>query len=410
MKEDTLLRAAIWYLKNWKMIPVFCNIFKKPLQPWGELQSWVSVNEVVGVYRSIVSGGGRPAGVALLPSAESRVVVVDLDIYRVNFGLDALSVASTMSDHGFLAAATPRGGVRLAFSVAPGDRLPGRISVTWFGEPIGEGAGTHKHLWHFPPSAACVEEKERRCERVGRYEFVVRGGRRVRYPWELGISEPPAWRWEEAVEVLRAVLQVDLAEASVSAARGGPRPAETEGVVVIPCWRNLAEFEDWLSGLTPPAIPLPACVARALGYRVEDARNEFTGEKVPHGMRFTLGATAAMFLAATVAEASVEEIVEFVGRNLEDFPSDEGEPLDTKLSRLLAVRGSMVLPRYSGLGSVASAIPVELCASCTYSEVCRTSPSGTSRHVPWAAFSVSFWESLLLSTPPRRRDVDREHM
>lgn len=398
--KDTLLRSAIWYLSKWGMNPVFCNIFKKPLHDWGGLHgSALAKEDVIRLYREAKSGG-KPAGVALLPSATSRVVILDLDIYRVEFGLSAQAVASTLAEHGFVVATTPRGGVRVAVSVVDGDPLPGRITISWFGKAIGEGSGAHKHLWHFPPSVACLETDGGRCRKIGRYEFVIKG-RTTKYPWDIGVDRPPTFRWSEAVELLRAILQVEVVEDSQVASTGGDlKPGSHVGGLTIPCWRSLAEFEEWLSGLRPPSVPLPACVARALGYRVtEDLRNEYTGEKVPYGMRYVLGATATMFLAASIASATVEEIVDFVGRNLEGFPADEGEPLNTKLSRLLATSGSFVFPRYSGLGAIASSLPVDLCGSCHYSQVCRTSPSGGNRFVPWLAFSMSFWNALL---PPRR--------
>lgn len=396
--RSTLLRSGLWYLTKWGMNPVFCNVFKKPLHDWSHLHgASVEGGEVVRTYESVVRGGGKPAGVALLPSSTSRVVVLDLDIYRVNFGMGGSEVASLLADHGFVAAVTPRGGVRIAASLADGEPLPGRVTVYWFGQPIGEGSGSHKHLWHFPPSVACVETSaDGRCARVGRYEFVLPGGKRIRYPWELGVDRPPSWRWSELTELMRAVLQVEISEEQLVVG-GDLKPSPSSGArVPVPCWRDLREFEEWLMGLSPPAVPLPACVARALGYAVtEDLRNAYTGEKVPHGLRYVLGAAATMFLAATVASSSVEEIVEYVGRNLEGFPADEGEPLNTKLSRLLAVYGSFVVPRYSGLGSLAASLPVGMCESCPYSSVCRTSPSGLSRYVPWLAFSTHFWEVAL---------------
>lgn len=396
--SDTLLRSALWYLSRWGMNPVFCNIFKKPLHDWSHLYgAQVSGEDVVKLYRSIASSGGRSAGVALLPSSSSKIVVLDLDIYRVNFGMSGVDVAAMLADHGFIVSVTPRGGVRVVFEAK--DEVPGRISISWYGKAIGEGGGRSKHMWHFPPSAACLEtDDEGRCKRVVRYFFVLHGKKLSKYPWELPSSgRPPSWKWCEAVDLLKAILQVEISEESIQTMYGDLKPVDsTEDRidVPVPCWRDLNEFVEWLNGLIEPQIPLPSCVARVLGYRVtEDLRNEYTGEKVPRGQRFTFGALGVMFLAATIARASVKELVDFVGQNLEDYPSDEGEPLNTKLSRLLVVAGNMVLPRYSGLGGI-GIIPPELCASCHYFEACRRSSESKERKVPWKAFTYAYWENL----------------
>ncbi|MEM3964168.1 MAG: hypothetical protein QW584_00395 [Thermofilaceae archaeon] len=389
--SDALLRSALWYLSKWNMNPVFCNVFKKPLHDWSNLYgSEISREGVIKIYRSVVGSGGKPAAVALLPSASSRTVVLDLDIYRVDFGMSGAEVATLLVDHGFVASVTPRGGVRVVFAVQ--GEIPGRISVSWHGRAIGEGGGRGKHMWHFPPSVACLESGDGgRCRSVGKYYFVVSKKRLVRYPWELVTEKLPEWSWSEAVDLLKAILQVEISEESIQATYGDLKPGTASKVrVTIPCWRDLNEFVEWLNGLSGPQVALPACVARALGYRVTaDLRNEYTGEKVPHGLRFTLGAVGVMFLAATVARASVKELVDFVGQNLEDYPSDEGEPLNTRLSRLLVVAGNMVLPRYSGLGGIGS-IPPELCSSCQYSDACRNNANGGK--VPWQAFTHVYWE------------------
>lgn len=400
-----LLRSALWYLSKWSMVPVFCNVFKKPMHDWGSLYaSRPTPKDVVSIYDGIVRGGGRPAAVALLTTPESRVVVIDLDIYRVEFGMACADAAKLLADHGFVAAVTPRGGVRVVFRVPDGEAPPGRLSAYWYGEHVGEGSGTHKHLWHFPPSVACLKEDQGRCTEVGRYLFVLSGGRTARYPWDIGYSSPPTWRFEEAREVIETVLNIELRSSSQPAGQGEKGPLKTAlgsgARPTIPCWRSLDEFREWLAGLHPPSIPLPACVARALGYEVtQDLSNAYTGEKVRKGLRFVLGAAAVMFLASTVAEAKPEEIVDFVGNNLEGYPADEGEPLNTKLSRLLTTLGPYMVPKYSGLGSIAASIPAELCERCPYSERCRRTSTGAERCSPWAAFTEVFWIHRVRNSP-----------
>ncbi|MEM1694040.1 MAG: hypothetical protein QW456_07525 [Ignisphaera sp.] len=388
--SDVLLKSSLWYFSKWRMNPVFCNIFKKPLHDWSNLYgSEISREDIVKIYRNIIETGGKPAAISLLPSASSRMVVLDLDIYRVDFGMSGVDVAKLLVDHGFIAGITPRGGVRVVFAVR--GEIPGKISISWYGRAIGEGGGRSKHMWHFPPSVACLESDEGgRCKSIGKYYFVVSKERLARYPWELE-EKLPEWSWSEAVDLLKAILQVEISEESIKTTYGELKPGTVSKVrVTIPCWRDLNEFIEWLNGLRGPQIPLPICVARAIGYRVTtDLRNEYTGEKVPHGLRFMLGAIGVMFLSATVAKADVKEIVDFVGQNLEDYPSDEGEPLNTKLSRLLVVAGNMVLPRYSGLGSIGN-IPPEFCSSCQYFDVCRNNASGG--RIPWQAFTYLYWE------------------
>ncbi|MEM2388721.1 MAG: hypothetical protein QW215_00600 [Ignisphaera sp.] len=387
--RDILLKSALWYHSRWNMNPVLCNIFKKPLHDWSHLYgSKLSKEDVINLYREVIDK--KPASVALLYSESSRTVVLDLDIYRVDFGMSGIDVASLLVDHGFVVSITPRGGVRVIFSVQ--GEMPGRISISWYGKTIGEGGGRVKHMWHFPPSVSCTESSDDgKCKSIGKYFFVLLKKKMVRYPWELETEKLPEWRWSEAVDLLKAILQIEISEESIQTSYGELKPGTASKVIVtIPCWRDLNEFIDYLNGLGGAQIPLPICVAKALGYRVTpDLRNEYTGEKVPHGMRFTFGAVGVMFLAATLAKASVKDIVDFVGQNLEDYPADEGEPLNTKLSRLLIVAEDMVLPRYSGLGNIAN-IPPELCSSCQYRDGCRKIPWQIFTHVYWGVFSREY--------------------
>ena len=379
---NTLLRSAIWYLQNWRMNPVFNNIWKVPVHDeWSSFyMAELRYEDVVREYNNIVRQGKKPAGVALVPSKNSRVVVLDIDKTE---GLPVMEVAKRLAKN-MVVATTPRGGLRIAFRVREGDYMPHRIVIERFGEKIGEGGGTFKHLWTFPPSVACVKEEElpdgsRKCLEVRHYFFVLPDGRLVKYPWELPWKEPPEHSWDDAKSLVELVLQATI-ETPATVASGELKVGEASGTafIPVPCWRSLDEFKEWLE--TDGNPPLPPCVAVALGYEVDSHGMFYTGRKVPHGLRYTMGAIATMFLAACIASFDPKELVDFVGEHLEDYPADEGEPLNTKLSRLLVKVGNIVVPRYSGLGSLAGNMPPELCKRCDY--VCMRDPSTPGASVP----------------------------
>ena len=372
---SALLRSALWYLKYWGMNPLFNNIWKMPLhEEWTPFyMAEIRPEDVVREYNSIVNAGKRPAGVALVPSKSSRVVVLDIDKTE---GLPVIEVAKRLASKNLVVAITPRGGLRIAFRVKEGDYLPHRIVIERFDEKIGEGGGTFKHPWTFPPSVACVKATEdggkQKCVEVRHYFFVLPDGKLVKYPWELPWKEPPEASWEDAKTLIELTLQAKV-EVPAAVVGGELKVGASTGVqlIPIPCWRSLEEFKEWLE--TDGNPPLPPCVATALGYEAGSHGMFYTGRKVPHGLRYTMGAIATMFLAACIAEFDLKELVDFVGEHLEDYPADEGEPLNTKLSRLLVRVGNVVVPRYSGLGSIAGNLPPELCKKCDY--VCMRDPS-----------------------------------
>jgi len=400
-----LLRSAVWYLRNWGMNPVFTSVFKVPLhESWGRLYgASISESDVVKEYERVIRGNRRPAGVALVPSERSRVVVVDLDIYRASYGTPPEKVATALANY-FATVLTPRGGVRAAFRVPSGSRLPHRFTVRWYDEEIGEGGGTAKHLWTFPPSVACAREVEeggrRKCGEVRHYYFALPDGRLVKYPWETPWRALPEMPWSEAKDLIEAELQVEVVEAELAWAAGDLKISSAHGppYISVPCWRSLEEFREWLE--TSGFPPLPPCVATALGYEVDELGMTYTGRKVPHGLRFTMGAVALFFLASLIAEFDPKELIDFVGQNLQDYPSDEGEPLNTRLSRLLTTVGKIVVPKYSGLGSVANNIPPDLCNRCPmeYRHPCTTFATfevdgSVSRRNPTLGFAPRYYAS-----------------
>lgn len=396
----TLLRSALWYLNKWGMNPVFTNIYKKPYRNWSEYyMEELTQDTILKDYEEILRSGGKPAGIALVPSKRSRTVMVDLDIYRVEYGAGVEEIAGNFTKD-FVVVLTPRGGLRIVFAVPEGSYVPSRFTIRWYDKPVGEGGGTFKHLWTVPPSVACVQkvvddaEAHNRCDDLRHYYFVLENGKKVRYPWELPTNELPVWSWEDAKNYISTVLQVEISEA-VFAGEGEISISSSSEVlrVPIPCWKDLNEFMEWLED---PVPPLPNCVAIALGYRIVDGEMTYTGEKIPHGMRFTYGVVALHFLSSTIVVFDAKELIDFIGRNLEDYPLDSGEPLNVKISRHLVKYGNMVLPRYGGLGSLVAGLPKEVCEACMYKDLCLNNTLGGLRHVPWLPFSTRFW-SLKMS-------------
>jgi len=405
---STLLRSAIWYLQNWKMNPLFNNIWKAPLHDeWSPFyMAELTPDDVVREYNKIVAEDKKPAGVALVPSKSSRVVVLDIDKTE---GINIERVSKKLAER-FVVAITPRGGLRIAFRVRDGSFYPHRIVIKRFGEQIGEGGGSFKHPWTFPPSVACVKDEElpngsKKCLEVRHYYFVLPDGKLIKYPWELPYKEPPEWEWDDAKDYIELELGVELVAPESAVSAGELKVGAPSGFVFvpIPCWRTLSEFLNWLE--TDGKPPLPQCVAHALGYLVlPDGRMIRTNRKIPHGFRFTMGAVATMFLAACIAEVNPEELINFVGQNIEGFPADEGEPLNTKLSRLLVKIGNIVAPRYMGLGSIATNIPPELCRKCMYASRCMrgTSEAGggtadgeSSIRRVWIVYSLQYYWSKI---------------
>lgn len=393
MPEKTLLRAALWYLNNWRNIPVFFNIYKVPLVKWDSLYlAEPDPGLVVRMYNEVVRSGRKPAAIALLPSSESRTVFIDLDIYRSRrFRRSAEEMARELSDT-FVTVLTPRGGLRLVFENAS-EQQPYRFTVSYLGDPIGEGGGAmFKHFWHMPPGHACVLDRreQEKCtrEHIRPYVFVTGRGT-TKYPWETPWERPPRMTLDEAIDILRATYYLEFSVEERSRGRGGVVVKEAAGSVrlVPPCWENLDEFRDWLR--RRPYPPLPACVAAALGYEVTPAGMRYTGRKVPEGMRFSIGAAAVVFLAACVADFDPRELIDMVGEHLEGYPADTGVPLDRKLSYLIARAGNIYVPRYTGLGSMASAMPPQLCERCPYKDPCIR--GGARRFV--LAYSARYWRA-----------------
>lgn len=398
-----LLRSALWYLQNWRMNPLFNGVWKNPLHDeWTSFyMTDVKPEDVVNEYNRIVASGRKPAGVALVPSKTSRVVVLDVDNTE---GIDVGYTSKRLAKD-FVTAVTPRGGLRIAFKVKEGSYFPHRIAIRRYGEKIGEGGGSFKHPWTFPPSVACVKAEEtpgggRKCLEVKHYYFVLPDGKLVKYPWELPYTEPPEWGWEEAKNYIEVELDAELV-APEEVISGDLKVGSASGFIFIPipCWGTLEEFVEWLETKREP--PLPQCVAHALGYRVKGNKMIYTGQKVPHGLRYTLGAIATMFLAGCIADVNPEELVNFVGQNIEDFPADEGEPLNTKLSRLLVRVGKIVVPKYMGVGSLSINMPPELCRNCTYASRCMRDVADTGdgradkesdKKRVWLNYSLLFWD------------------
>jgi len=417
-----LLKSALWYLENWRMNPLFNNVFKRPLHDeWTSFyMAELKPADVINEYNKIVSKGKKPAGVALIPSKNSRVVVLDID---KSTGVNLETVARRLADK-FVVAITPRGGLRIAFKAKENSFFPSRIVIKSFGERIGEGGGSFKHPWTFPPSVACVKEEElpdgrRKCLEVKHYYFVLPDGRLAEYPWEIPFKEPPEWDWNDAKDLIGLELGAEL-EAPETVFSGDLKVGSSSGFtfIPVPCWRTLNDFIEWLE--TDGQPHLPNCVARALGYKVrEDGTMEYTGEKVPHGLRYTLGATATMFLTACIAQANPEEIINFVGQNIEDFPADEGEPLNTKLSRLLVRVGNIVVPKYTGVGGALSVnIPPELCKRCVYGTRCMQRAdvgqyglpeNEASIKRPWMAYVISFYNHKIEEYRRRTGSIYRSY-
>jgi len=356
-----MLEHAIFYNTRWGVNVVFTNVRKVPLHPWKHLyMGEQSPRDIAEVYRSI----RYPAGIAAVASPRARVVFVDVDLYRVGREVDE-GVLRRLAEH-FVVYTTPRGGVRLVFMQSDSEEPVTALKlVDSSGAAVGEGGYATAHMWHLPPSAAC--KTEGKCE-VGRYEFVLASGKRERYPQKVPL--PPVVPLNEAAKVIESLLGVKVYAGVGERVENSVRVREAGETVYVgpPLWSNIEEFL-----LSLPSLRVfPECVANALGYTFAHGAAEELGMKVGKGARFILGGAAVVFLAATVAEKTAEEVISLAGRNLQDFPKDEGEPLDKKFSRLLARAGEMVVPRYRA-SFILSQVPPQVCERCQlYRRVCKT--------------------------------------
>lgn len=409
MVEEPLLKSALWYLNKWKANPVFVNIFKRPIGVrWGDYyMRSMTMKDVEKLYKR-AKAIGKPAGIAIVPSPEYRLVVLDIDDRKPLSPDMILEIAKR-----YVVAVTPRG-LRIIFKVndEEWETIPERLVIYHSGEKIGEGASRHKHMWNVPPGAACLEDvdegKGGRCSKLGKYKFLTGSGQLVNYPWLLKWEEPPLHEWELALDELYLTLEIEVKDAKTYKKTGPGGIRITSGgkpIVPIPCWEDLEDFKRWLEYEQYP--PLPPCVAKALGYDSTGGRMVETGRLVRKGERFIYGASAVLFLSACIASFNPVELINFVGEHLEDFPHNPGgERLDKAFSRLLSESKHGIIPRYAGLGSIGGGIdPEENCKYCPYSGVCLAGvevggegyskpDSGFYSMRHWIAYSQAFWATI----------------
>jgi len=419
---DSLLMFGKYYVSSWRVNVVYTSQTNVPVTgKWGDIaEEPLKEPDVFKLYHEAVRQlGGPPPRIAIVTGPyQDRL---DADFYSAVLDIDELGQMSReekaalevqLAREGLVVVSTPRG-IHLHF------RLPRSRRVYAFSlvreteegklEKVGEGASLQKHLWTSPPS--------RRAASAGggfhTYSFVLPSGERLaRYDHaKLRKLEPPLATLEEVGEVLESYLGYRIVAYSpeAGAAPGGLKfKGEEVGLRVKPLFRDLEDFHARIHN-----YPLPAPVARILFnyYRAVGAevladallaRNPALVREqgpIPRGSRFLAAAEFALFVAHMVAFARYRDIMEMLQHGVEDFPADEGAPLDRKLRYLFLYdeeTGEYVYPRYSGLGAMR---PVAFCGECLWRGECDARGAAPWKHLRRLARRMALGMTLQAQRP-----------
>jgi len=326
--------------------------------------------------------GGEPQRVAVAtgPYQEGRRwhnIVVDID----EVGQHKEEVERMLSREGYVVVSTRRG-LHVHAQIPASEGLYAVAVKDEQGEKVGEGAALQRHLWDSPPS------KRPLAAGWYTYAFVLPGGRRLaRYdPKALDGYDPPRVSLRDLESSIDAVLGYRLIRFRPRR-RTGPEPSG-DPVRHKPVFQDVEEFLA-----RAPNLLLPTPVARILyNYyasvgahplaNLVALRNPYLTRyiplsPVPHGERFLAASEFALYVAHLTAWVRWGDLLEILAAGIEDWPDDDGMPLDRKLEYLFLFdeTGTYVYPRYNGLGALR---PLGHCPTCIYKSECDR------RVPPWA--------------------------
>ncbi len=392
---DSLFMLAKYYVKVWKYNILYMSFTNTPLTPsgkWGDIaETPMSEDDVLNHYKSAIKKLGRkPPRLAMITGPYQRLL--DNDFYNVVIDIDDLGsidndekrgLEKQFAREGYVVVSTPRG-IHLHFRVPRNTEiymislvrknLDGKL------EKVGEGASLQKHPWTSPPTKRVLSADKK----FYTYSFVLPDGRRfARHDLTLLEQlEMNTMSIESVKGDLESLLGVELIKFSPSE-RGRPPSVigkfDDTTIKVKPIFVDLPEFHARIHN-----YPLPLPVARILfNYYKNTGIDSLAGEilarnpqltknnnPIPHGARFLASAEFALLVSHLVLMVSFEDIIEMLRYGVEDFPEDEGMPLDRKLRYLFLFdeTGEYVYPRYSGLGPLR---PSDFCSQCFWRAECE---------------------------------------
>jgi len=310
-------------------------------------------------------------------------VVIDIDDLGPISKEEKKALEEQLAGEGLVTVSSPRG-VHLHFRI-PRTRKVYAISLVKENEEgkmekVGEGAALQKHLWTSPPTRRVISADKQ----FYTYSFVLPNGERFA-KYDLKLLEklkPPLMTLDDVGNIIESLLGYRIV--SYSPEKGvAPKDlkikGEELGIRVKPIFKDMDEFHARIHN-----YPLPIPAARILYnyYKYAGApslANSILAKHPPlmkdnnpisHGMRFLASAEFALFVAHLTSFVKFEEILEVLQYGVEDFPVDEGMPIDRKLRYLFLFddeTGEYVFPRYSGLGSLR---PIFFCEECLWKGEC----------------------------------------
>ena len=384
-----MLQHALFYHRVWDVNVVFTSPTRLPASSWGEAaRRRLAPQELADMYSEALRRfDSVMIAVATGPYQEPPYhIVIDVDDPGTSDRSEVEALERAFAREGLVVVSTPRG---FHLHAKTGDSVYMlSLSTERAGKRVktGDGASLQPHLWTVPPSKRLLKSSF-----WYTYHFVLPSGKRL-YTTSVTREElkPQSYSFSELRELVEELLGYE-----VHVYRPGdeaPRrpPVEREGFYYKPIFNDLVEFHA-----KALHAPLPAPVAIILynyymGTGLESlaqdvlARNfmyftEF--RRVPRGTRFLASAEFALFMAHLVAFIRFDDIVEMLSYGVEDWPVDDGAPLDRKVRYLLLFdeegRG-YVMPRYSGLGGMT---PQLMCGRCFYRGSCARS------RMPWLWYS-----------------------
>jgi DUF971 family protein len=336
-----LIRYTVHYKRVLGINIVFTDENKRPLTEWGHLHlGYQSEDDLVDSYRKLIDRKARISGIAGVQSSSSRVIFIDIDEHGI---YDPAHVSKELGEN-FLVHSTARGGIRIL--CISRDHLPHYASLERGGRRVGELAGTAKHLWQLPPSEIASGNG------VTRYRMFL-GGSEIN---PLSIERVGELSYEEIIETISTYFSLDTIRNVKGKSKAAVEVASGDTIYFFPpLFRDVSEFLQKANAL----IQIPRCVLKAI----------FDDEPIKKGNRFNVGSIAVIFLAALIDDKTEDEILSLVSKNLERYPEDEGEDLDSKFLRLLARYGDALIPSY--MPFTTHKIPADICRECIIYNECR---------------------------------------
>ena len=399
---DSFELLGMHYVSKWKMNVVFTSQTNIPIVgKWGNL-SQTPMNEAIfsSLYNETIRVLKRtPSRLTLVTGPYQEQipdfynVVIDIDDLGSVTKDEKMAIEQQMAKEGYTVVSSPRG-LHLHFRVRKNTKIYAltlsRENEEEKLERVGEGASLQKHLWTSPPSKRVLTLDKR----FFTYSFVLPDGKRfAKYDLKLLKEiEPPIVSLSDIKNTLESFLGYKIVTYSPSEATSNIKIPDIKdfGMRIKPIFVDLEEFHARVHSFP---LPVPVAIILYNYYKSIGAESLASdvlyinpslmenNEPISHGQRFLASAEFALFVAHTVAFVKFSDIIKMLQYGVEDFPLDEGTPLDRKLKYLFLFdekTGEYVFPKYGGLGALR---PTAFCINCFWKGDCNNkSPT------PWGHF------------------------